>query len=42
MIRVQNKGESIVFICAPVVQGIEHQPSKLGVAGSSPAGRAYF
>ena len=25
---------------APVAQWIEHEPSKLGVAGSSPAGRA--
>ena len=25
---------------APVAQGIEHRPSKPGVAGSNPAGRA--
>ena len=29
-----------LFEIAPVAQGIEHRPSKPGVAGSNPAGRA--
>jgi hypothetical protein len=37
---MKKAGKLPAYLKAPVAQRIEHQTSNLGVAGSSPAGRA--
>jgi hypothetical protein len=39
---MKKAGKLPAYLKAPVAQRIEHQTSNLGVAGSSPAGRAIF
>jgi hypothetical protein len=39
---MKKAGKLPAYLKAPVAQRIEHQTSNLGVAGSSPAGRAKY